>query len=141
MEKIKTYGLLHICILIFSFTGVFAKAAANAYNAGGLTNPRLYLFVFCMLAVCVVYALAWQIVIKDISLHVAYANRSVYLIWGQIWAVTIYSEQLSFRNIIGLITVLIGVIIVTLNTDYDEEGNNKGAGAGAKSKEPEGGAA
>ncbi|MBR0308769.1 MAG: hypothetical protein IJH92_07740, partial [Mogibacterium sp.] len=59
----------------------------------------------------------------------------------QIWAVTIYSEQLSFRNIIGLITVLIGVIIVTLNTDYDEEGNNKGAGAGAKSKEPEGGAA
>ena len=75
--------------MVFSFTGVFAKAAANAYNAGGFTNPRLYLFVFLMLSVCVVYALAWQIVIK---------------------------------NIIGLAVVLLGVIIVTLNTNYDEEG-------------------
>lgn len=122
MEKVKTYGLLHLCIMVFSFTGVFAKAAANAYNAGGFTNPRLYLFVFAMLMVCVVYALAWQIVIKNISLHVAYANRSVYLIWGQIWAVMIYSEHLNLKNIIGLVVVLLGVIIVTLNTNYDEEG-------------------
>lgn len=107
--------------MVFSFTGVFAKAAANAYNAGGFTNPRLYIFVFAMLMVCVVYALAWQIVIKNISLHVAYANKSVYLIWGQIWAVCIYSEHLSLKSIIGVILVLIGVIIVTLNTDYDEE--------------------
>lgn len=121
MEKVKTYGLLHLCIMVFSFTGVFAKAAANAYNAGGFTNPRLYIFVFAMLMVCVVYALAWQIVIKNISLHVAYANKSVYLIWGQIWAVCIYSEHLSLKSIIGVILVLIGVIIVTLNTDYDEE--------------------
>ena len=121
MEKVKTYGLLHLCIRVFSFTGVFAKAAANAYNAGGFTNPRLYLFVFLMLSVCAIYAIAWQIVIKDISLHVAYANKSVYLIWGQIWAVCIYSEHLSLKSIIGVILVLIGVIIVTLNTDYDEE--------------------
>ena len=107
--------------MVFSFTGVFAKAAANAYNAGGFTNPRLYLFVFLMLAVCGIYAIAWQIVIKDISLHVAYANKSVYLIWGQIWAVTLYHEQLSLKNIIGVILVLTGVLIVTLNTDYDEE--------------------
>ena len=121
MEKVKTYTLLHLCIVVFSFTGVFAKAAANAYNAGGLTNPRLYLFVFLMLAVCVVYAFAWQIVIKNISLHVGYANRSVYLIWGQIWAVLIYGEHLDMKNIIGLIVVLIGVVIVTLNTNYEEE--------------------
>ena len=75
--------------MVFSFTGVFSKAAANAYNAGSFTNPRLYLFVFLMLSVCAIYAIAWQIVIKDISLHVAYANKSVYLIWGQIWAVCI----------------------------------------------------
>ena len=127
MEKVRTYGLLHLCIMVFSFTGVFAKAAANAYNAGGLTNPRLYLFVFLMLAVCVVYALAWQIVIKNISLHVAYANRSVYLIWGQIWAVMIYSEHLTMKNIIGLLVVLAGVVVVTLNTNYDEENGREAA--------------
>ena len=127
MEKVKTYGLLHLCIMVFSFTGVFAKAAANAYNAGGFTNPRLDLFVFLMLAVCVVYALAWQIVIKNISLHVAYANRSVYLIWGQIWAVAIYSEHLNLKNIIGLLVVLAGVVVVTLNTNYDEENGREAA--------------
>ena len=127
MEKVKTYGLLHLCVMVFSFTGVFAKAAANAYNAGGFTDPRLYLFVFLMLLVCVLYALAWQIVIKDIDLHVAYANKSVYLIWGQIWAVFIYNEHLDFKNIVGVALILVGVIIVTLNTDYGESGREEAA--------------
>ena len=121
MGKIKDYLLLHLCVMIFSFTSVFAKAAANSYNNGGLMNPKLYMFVFLMLAVCVIYAFFWQKVIKNVDLHVGYANRTVYLIWGQIWAITIFGEHLSIKNVIGLIIVLIGVLIVTLNTKYDEE--------------------
>ena len=107
--------------MIFSFTSVFAKAAANSYNNGGFMNPRLYLFAFLMLAVCVVYAFFWQKVIKNVDLHVGYANRTVYLIWGQIWAITIFGEHLNLKNVIGLIIVFIGVLIVTLNTTYEEE--------------------
>ena len=121
MGKVKDYFLLHLCVMIFSFTSVFAKAAANSYNNGGFMNPKLYLFAFLMLAVCVVYAFFWQKVIKNIDLHVGYANRTVYLIWGQIWAITIFGEHLSLKNVIGLIIVFIGVLVVTLNTTYDEE--------------------
>lgn len=121
MGKVKDYFLLHLCVMIFSFTSVFAKAAANSYNNGGFMNPKLYLFVFLMLSVCVVYAFFWQKVIKNIDLHVGYANRTVYLIWGQIWAITIFGEHLSLKNVIGLIIVFIGVLIVTLNTSYEEE--------------------
>ncbi|MBP3898831.1 MAG: EamA-like transporter family protein [Mogibacterium sp.] len=121
MGKVKDYFLLHLCVMIFSFTSVFAKAAANSYNSGGFMNPKLYLFVFLMLSVCVVYAFFWQKVIKNIDLHVGYANRTVYLIWGQIWAITIFGEHLSLKNVIGLIIVFIGVLIVTLNTSYEEE--------------------
>ena len=121
MGKIKDYLLLHLCVMIFSFTSVFAKAAANSYNNGGIMNPKLYLFVFLMLAVCVIYAFFWQKVIKNVDLHVGYANRTVYLIWGQIWAITIFGEHLSIKNVIGLLVVLTGVLIVTLNTKYDEE--------------------
>ena len=121
MGKVKDYFLLHLCVMIFSFTSVFAKAAANSYNNGGFMNPRLYLFAFLMLAVCVVYAFFWQKVIKNVDLHVGYANRTVYLIWGQIWAITIFGEHLSLKNVIGLIIVFIGVLIVTLNTTYEEE--------------------
>ena len=121
MGKVKDYFLLHLCVMIFSFTSVFAKAAANSYNSGGFMNPKLYLFVFLMLSVCVVYAFFWQKVIKNIDQHVGYANRTVYLIWGQIWAITIFGEHLSLKNVIGLIIVFIGVLIVTLNTSYEEE--------------------
>lgn len=120
MEKIKSYMLLHLCVMIFSFTSVFAKFAANAYNEGGFLNAKLFLFVFLMLSVCVLYAFFWQKVIKNLDLHVAYANRSVYLVWGQIWAVAIFGEHLSMKNIAGLLVVMAGVLIVSLNTDYDE---------------------
>ena len=121
MGKVKDYLLLHICVLVFSFTSVFAKFAANSYNEGGFLSFMLWLFVFLMLSVCVVYAFFWQKVIKNVDLHVGYANRSVYLIWGQIWAITIFNEHLSIKNVVGLIIVLIGVLVVTYNTKYDGE--------------------
>ena len=43
---------------------------------------------------------------------VAYANRSVYLIWSQIWAVVIFHENLSINNIIGICIVFLGVMVV-----------------------------
>ena len=127
MGKVKDYVLLHMCIVVFSLTSVFAKFAANRYNAGGLKDPGLYFFGFLMLLVCAVYAFFWQKVIKNIDLHVAYANRSVYLIWAQIWAVAIFSEHLTTRNIIGLIVVLIGVIIVSYYSVYDDDEEEKTA--------------
>ena len=72
----------------------------------------LYLFLFLMVANCGVYAIAWQKVIKKFSLSTAYANRSVYLIWSQVWAVVIFQESLSVKNIIGLLVVLVGVMVV-----------------------------
>ena len=125
MNRLKSYILLHICVLLFSFTSVFSKSAANAYNEGGFTSLRLYLFIFLMLAVCVFYAFFWQIVIKKIDLNIGYANRSVYLIWSQIWAVMIFGEQLTPKNIVGLAVVMIGVIIVSLTANYDEDGERQ----------------
>ena len=121
MGFIRKYGLLHFGVLLFSFTSVFAKMAANAYNAGGITDLKFLILCAVMILNCMVYAVFWQIVIKDIDLHVAYATRSVYLIWSQIWAVWFFAESLTLKNIIGLAVVLTGVIIVTMNIDYEEE--------------------
>ena len=68
-----------------------------------------------MILNCFIYALAWQKVIKRFDLNVAYANKSVYLIWSQVWAALIFRENLSIRNILGLLVVLIGVLVVTRN--------------------------
>lgn len=110
--KIKNFLLLHLNILIFSFTGVFSKAASVQYNKHGLQSTLLYLFLMLMILNCMVYAVIWQKVIKKIDLNVAYANKTVYLIWSQIWAVILFHETLSVQNVIGLILVFIGVLVV-----------------------------
>ncbi|MDO4338114.1 MAG: EamA family transporter [Eubacteriales bacterium] len=111
-NKIKNYVFLHLSILLFSFTSVFTKMASNEFNKNGIYGIGLYVFLFLMLLNCFVYALVWQKVIKRFDLNVAYANKSVYLIWSQVWAVLIFHENLTAENIIGLILVFIGVLVV-----------------------------
>ena len=45
-------------------------------------------------------------------LSTAYANKNVYLIWSQIWAFFIFKEQISLRNIVGMLVILTGVWMV-----------------------------
>ena len=109
MSKVKDYIQLHLNILLLSLTSVFSKFASIQYNSKGLSSPVLYLFLFLMVANCGIYAITWQQVIKKFSLSTAYANKSVYLLWSQIWAVVIFHENLSIQNIIGILVVLFGV--------------------------------
>ena len=115
MEKLKRFLPLHLTIMLFSLTSVFSKAASVRYNAGGIRDPLLWLFLFLMMANCGVYALAWQKVIRSFDLNVAYANRTVYLLWAQIWAVLIFREQLCASNIAGLLLVIAGVLVVVFH--------------------------
>ncbi len=112
MERVKRYILLHLTVMLFSLTSVFSKAAAVFYNKSGLTSPWVYVFLFLMLLNCAVYAFAWQKAIKHFDLNVAYANRTVYMIWAQVWSVLLFHENLTVMNIIGLVMVFIGVLVV-----------------------------
>lgn len=114
-ERIRNYIFLHLSILLFSLTSVFTKMASNEFNEHGIYGIGLYIFLFLMLLNCFIYALVWQKVIKRFDLNVAYANKSVYLIWSQLWAVLIFHEVLTAENIIGLILVLVGVLVVQDN--------------------------
>ena len=115
MNKAKDYIQLHLNILLFSLTSVFSKAASVQLNRGGIKNPLLYVFLFLMVANCGIYAIAWQKVIKKFSLSTAYANRSVYLIWSQIWAVLIFHENLTVKN-----TLFLQFHHQSINRNYDD---------------------
>lgn len=112
MKRVKKYIFLHLNILLFSFTGIFSKLASLEWNKHGLRAPLLYLFLALMIGNCFIYALTWQKIIKRFDLNTAYANKSIYLIWSQLWAVLIFKERLSAGNIIGLLVVFIGVLAV-----------------------------
>lgn len=119
MGKVKDYLFLHLAVLLFSFTSVFSKSASIQLGNGGLKNPLLYVFVFLMFFDCFLYAVCWQKIIKKFDLNLGYANRSVYLLWSQLWAVTIFGEKLSVRNIIGILIVLVGVVVVSLTAKQE----------------------
>ena len=56
------------------------------------------------------------------DLNIGYANRSVYLLWSQIWAVFLFGEHLTMRNVLGIAIVLTGVVIVSLSAEQKEKG-------------------
>ena len=114
MEKAKNYIQLHLNILLFSLTSVFAKMAAVQYGKDGLHSKLLYVFIALMILNCAIYAFAWQKVIKKFSLSTAYANKSVYIIWTQLWALLIFHENLTVQNIIGMLVVFVGVLVVQM---------------------------
>ncbi len=114
MKNAKAYLQLHLNIMLFSFTGVFSKFASIQYNKQGIYSVFLYVFLFLMILNCGIYAIAWQKVIKKFKLSTAYANKSVSIIWSQLWAMLIFQENLSVRNIIGMFVVFIGVMVVQI---------------------------
>ena len=89
--------LLQLVIMIYTLSGVAAKFAA------------CYGVEICILGL---YAIFWQQIIKRVDLSVAYANRSIAILWSMIWAALIFGEHISVQNIIGVLLVIAGTMIV-----------------------------
>lgn len=104
--------LLHFNILVFSFTGIFSKMAANNITANGLFDIYTFVFFGLMLLNCAIYAFFWQRNLKHFDMNVAYAHRSVYNIWSLLWAVLIFSEPLTLGNIIGTVLIIVGILVI-----------------------------
>lgn len=66
-----------------------------------------------------VYALLWQQMIKRFELSVAYANRSMAVVWSMVWAVVFFHDTITLRNVIGVLLVVAGTVII--NTDKEEQ--------------------
>ena len=108
----KRYILLHLNILIFSLTGIFSKLLAENINKYGLFHTNTFIFFTLILLNCVFYALFWQQNLKYFEVNVAYAHRAVYNIWSLLWAIFIFSEQLTLGNIIGTMLIICGILVM-----------------------------
>ena len=67
------------------------------------------------IAILGLYALLWQQVIKRFDLSVAYANRSMTLLWSLVWAVVFFHEGIQIQNVIGVVIAVTGAVIVNLD--------------------------
>lgn len=95
-------------VVVYTMSGVAAKFASQY----AFLSPGFILCYGAEIFILGVYAILWQQIIKRVDLSVAYANRSVALLWSMLWAGLFFAEQVTAKNIIGVIVVLIGTMIV-----------------------------
>lgn len=113
-SALKIFIFLQAIVMIYSLSSVMAKFASGER----VFSVRFVFFYGLEFLALAVYAILWQQAIKKVDLSIAYANRAMNLLWAVIWAILIFKESVSVKNIVGVIIVSLGILIV--NSDGNE---------------------
>lgn len=102
---------LHILLIIYSLSCICAKYASET---------EFMSFDFCSLygviiIVLFIYAIGWQQVIKRMDLSIAFANKSITVIWGFIWGVLFFGEDITLSKIAGASLVMLGCVFYSFS--------------------------
>ncbi len=112
---LKDILFLQTVVIVFTISSIVAKFA----SVQDFMTFKFILFYGLEVAVLGIYAILWQQVIKKFDLSIAYANKAMGILWSMIWAVLIFHNEITLRNILGVILVVAGTIV--LNSDLREE--------------------
>lgn len=119
IKKIGNIARLQGVVIIYTISSIMSKKASA--SSGNLLH---FLFFFGMEFVILgVYAVLWQQMIKRFEISVAYANRSMAVVWSMVWAVIFFHDTITIQNIVGIVLVMAGTWII--NTDMGVERNDQ----------------
>lgn len=108
LKNYKYLLLLHVLLAVYSLSGICSKMAAQNQF---LSFWWIFWYALVLLNLGV-YAIVWQQIIKHLPLTTAYANKAIGIVWGILWGILIFHEQLKWNMIVGAIIVIIGVVVV-----------------------------
>ena len=100
---------LHFTIFVLALSFVASKSASMYMSSLGLFSWQCAGSLVLYLLLTVIYAVTWQHNLEVFDLSFLYTNRSLYMIWSQIFAVVIFRDTIYLNNIIGLFLIFIGV--------------------------------
>ena len=106
--KLKDIFMLQIVIAIYTLSTVCAKFASGQE----FMSFQFILYYGLEMMILGVYAIVWQQLIKKFEISVAYANKAMGLLWSIVWAILIFKDTVTIKNVIGVIIVIIGTMIV-----------------------------
>ena len=107
-KKSAIYVLMYLNFLIYSFSLVSARAAGQ-FHVFSVSAMLMYGVAIGLLGI---YALLWQQILKHIPLSVAYTSRSVTLLLGMFWGAVLFSEEVRWNMIMGVLLIMAGVVLV-----------------------------
>ena len=106
--KLKDICILQIVIAIYTLSTVCAKFASGQE----FMSFQFILYYGIEMMILGVYAIIWQQLLKKFDVSIAYANKAMGLLWSIVWAILIFNDTITIKNVIGVVIVIIGTIIV-----------------------------
>lgn len=113
----KNIIILQAVVVVYTLSSVVAKFATGKE----LFSLPFFLFYGLELVILGIYAILWQQMIKRFDLSIAYANRAMALLWSAVWAVVLFHENLSGKQIAGILLVILGTMIVNTQQPPKED--------------------
>jgi multidrug transporter EmrE-like cation transporter len=102
--------LLEVSVLVYSLSTV----AANMASKHEFLSLGYILFFGLDFVILGIYAILWQQIIKKFELSIAYANKSMTLVWSMLWNFLIFSQGITVGKVIGVLLVMAGVIVMNM---------------------------
>lgn len=93
--------------MIYSTSGVFLKLAAHET----FLSLKFLIFFALVIAVLGIYAILWQMILKTIPLSQAFLFKGMTVVFSLVYACLIFSETLSWNNIVGCVLIMAGIIV------------------------------
>jgi len=99
-------------LILFSLALALVKVAAEAWSRGGFWSLDVFAALAGAMGLLALYAVVWQKILQRLPLTVAYFNRGLAVFWGLLWSAVLFSETLTFFNILGTVVIFIGLALV-----------------------------
>lgn len=116
-SDLKVYFGLHLLLMIYSLSGLCSKLASRE----AFLSLRFCLYYGTMILILGVYAIGWQQVIKRLPLTTAYANKAVTVIWGLIWGMVFFHEEITWGKVAGVAMIVAGVALYAFSGGRSQE--------------------
>lgn len=98
---------LHLLLMVYSMSGIFSKLAAGQ----PFLSFRFCLYYGVIIALLGVYAIGWQQIIKRMPLTLAFANKAVTTVWGLVWGLLFFQEQVTAGKLAGIALIVAGIAV------------------------------
>lgn len=116
---------LHLSLIVNSIQGVFSKLAGREKTM----SVKWIMYFGLMFLAMLVFALAWQQVLKHMSLTFAFTNKPITIIWGLVWGVLIFREHVTWNMLLGSAIILTGIMVGVSGKPEDMETGRPGGRA------------
>ena len=107
-KRRNVFLLAAFAVFMESLTSPCLKIGSQRYD----TFSAGYFFWFGLAVVILgIYAVCWQLILERIPLTTAYLRRGFSYILLFVWSMLIFHETITWKQILGIIVITIGMVI------------------------------